>query len=131
MSAQRWCHVGRSLIGMVCLIVFSAAVVADEKVATPFSGKALDGWQLKSAKDRSKWVVGRSSLHPKNPSQLAVEKAADAKQAELVNAQGSSVDIYTVDKFGDCTIELELMVPKGSNSGIYVMGEYEVQILDS
>ena len=23
------------------------------------------------------------------------------------------------------------MVPKGSNSGIYVMGEYEVQILDS
>src|SRR5204863_1947998 len=28
-------------------------------------------------------------------------------------------------------IEVELMVPKGSNSGVYVMGEYEVQVLDS
>jgi len=41
------------------------------------------------------------------------------------------VDIYTEQKFGDCTIEVEFMVPKGSNSGVYVMGEYEVQILDS
>jgi len=62
---------------------------------------------------------------------LVVEKPADAKEAELVNAQGGSVDIYTADKYGDCTIELEFMVPKGSNSGVYVMGEYEVQILDS
>ena len=29
------------------------------------------------------------------------------------------------------SIELELMVPLGSNSGIYLMGEYEVQVLDS
>ncbi|MHC4642574.1 MAG: 3-keto-disaccharide hydrolase, partial [Planctomycetota bacterium] len=27
--------------------------------------------------------------------------------------------------------EVEVMVPKGSNSGIYVMGEYEIQVLDS
>ena len=49
---------------------------------------------------------------------------------QMINPS-SSVDIYTEQKFGDCTIELEFMVPKGSNSGVYVMGEYEVQILDS
>ena len=40
-------------------------------------------------------------------------------------------DIFTKESFGDIRLELEFMVPKGSNSGIYVMGEYEVQILDS
>ena len=40
-------------------------------------------------------------------------------------------DLYTEQKFGDCNVELELMIPKGSNSGIYLMGEYEVQVLDS
>ena len=34
-------------------------------------------------------------------------------------------------KWGDALIEVELMVPKGSNSGVYVMGEYEIQVLDS
>jgi hypothetical protein len=48
----------------------------------------------------------------------------------MVNPKGS-VNIYTEQKFGDCTIELEFMIPQGSNSGVYVMGEYEVQILDS
>ncbi|MBW7928309.1 MAG: DUF1080 domain-containing protein, partial [Fimbriimonadaceae bacterium] len=33
--------------------------------------------------------------------------------------------------YGDQWITLEVMVPQGSNSGIYVQGEYEVQVLDS
>jgi len=49
----------------------------------------------------------------------------------LAGKHGSSLDIYSKAKFGDCRIELEVMVPKGSNSGIYVMGEYEIQVLDS
>ena len=50
---------------------------------------------------------------------------------DLVNAEGHGTDIFTEQKFGDIHLELEFMVPKGSNSGIYLMGEYEVQILDS
>ena len=41
------------------------------------------------------------------------------------------VDIYTVEKFGDCTVKLEFLITKKSNSGVYLMGEYEVQISDS
>lgn len=39
--------------------------------------------------------------------------------------------LQTNEKFGDCTIEAEFLIPKGSNSGIYLMGRYEIQILDS
>ena len=49
----------------------------------------------------------------------------------MVNAEGHGVDIYTVARWGDAVIELEVMVAKGENSGVYVMGEYEVQVLDS
>jgi hypothetical protein len=49
----------------------------------------------------------------------------------LAAKHGDSIDIYSKGKFGDCRIELQVMVPKGSNSGIYVMGEYEIQVLDS
>jgi hypothetical protein len=115
----------------IATLSISAISAADEKTATPFSGKDLEGWQFKNPKERSKWTVGKATMDAKNQGQLVVEKPADAKEAELVNAQKGGVDIYTAEKFADCTIELEFMVPKGSNSGIYVHGEYEVQILDS
>ena len=54
-----------------------------------------------------------------------------ARGTDLVNGRAAAPTSTPSEKFGDCTIELEFMVPKGSNSGIYVMGEYEVQILDS
>lgn len=39
--------------------------------------------------------------------------------------------LITKEEFGDVKIELEFMVPKDSNAGVYVMGRYEIQILDS
>ncbi len=39
--------------------------------------------------------------------------------------------LMTKEEFGDVKIELEFMVPKGSNAGVYVMGRFEIQILDS
>jgi hypothetical protein len=40
-------------------------------------------------------------------------------------------DVYTEKEFGDCEVHVELLVPKGSNSGVYLMGRYEIQVLDS
>ncbi|MFT6862093.1 MAG: hypothetical protein ACJAVK_000647 [Akkermansiaceae bacterium] len=37
----------------------------------------------------------------------------------------------TIAQFGDCTVEAQFLIPKGSNSGIYLQGRYEIQILDS
>ena len=39
--------------------------------------------------------------------------------------------LFTKAEYGDVRIELEFMIPKGSNAGVYVMGRYEVQIFDS
>ena len=40
-------------------------------------------------------------------------------------------NLVTVFEHGDIELELEVMIPKGSNSGIYLQGRYEVQLLDS
>jgi hypothetical protein len=74
--------------------------------------------------------VGKAKVSSTDAKMLVAE---DGK-GELINAtpeHGASQDIYSKAKFGDCRIEVEVMVPKGSNSGVYVMGEYEVQVLDS
>jgi hypothetical protein len=120
-----------------CLTITSALSVAlaivniaaaQEKPVEPFNGKNLEGWKLRNDnKAKSKWTVGTAKVNPNEPGKLAVTSGGD----ELVNATNGGVDIYSDDKWGDARIEVEFMVPKGSNSGIYVMGEYEVQVLDS
>ena len=44
---------------------------------------------------------------------------------------GNTVNLLTDDKFGDIELYLEFMLAKGSNSGVYLHGLYEVQIFDS
>ncbi len=92
----------------------------------PFNGRDLTGWKFQGSDDRSKWVVGTAKLSKGNPSEIEVTPGGK----ELINT-ARSLNIYTEAKFGDCRVELEVMVPKGANSGIYLMGNYEVQILDS
>jgi hypothetical protein len=117
------------------LVVLSLAVAAartdDSAVPTPFNGKNLDGWKCKGRQDHAYWKVGTAKLDPADPGKLAVTPAPDGK-GEMVNLIGhGGSDIYSEGKYGDCTIDLEIMVPRGSNSGVYVMGEYEIQVLDS
>jgi hypothetical protein len=119
-----------SLVTAAMVCAFAAAAGA-QQVDRPFNGQNLTGWKTKSPAERSQWVVAAAAMDPANPAQLVLMGPVAAADAQLVNARGGGVDAYTDQKWGDCTIDLELMVPKGSNSGIYVMGEYEVQVLDS
>ena len=114
---------------LVCSLALATAVHAAETVKL-FNGKNLEGWTLKGDKAKSKWAVGFAQLDKEDPAKLIAKDVSAEGTPGLVNV-GTGVDLYTNDKFGDCTISLEVMVPKGSNSGVYVMGEYEVQILDS
>jgi hypothetical protein len=95
-----------------------------------FNGKDLDNWVVNGDKNKSKWVAGKAAMSSDDPKQL-VNKGGSGEMINLAAQHGDSLDIYSTEKFGDCRIELEVMVPKGSNSGIYVMGEYEIQVLDS
>ena len=51
----------------------------------------------------------------------------------LLNMNDDTRKDHLVTNFvhGDLELELEVMLPKGSNSGIYLQGRYEVQLLDS
>jgi hypothetical protein len=44
---------------------------------------------------------------------------------------GKATDLFSGFQHGDADIELDFMMAKGSNSGIYLQGRYEVQLLDS
>ena len=133
----------RSFILLLAITVVTAFTgvaslpAADDKPDTVkpillFNGKDLTGWKFRGPESKSKWVVGIAQLDEKDPSRLVVthpDKSAPG-ELQLINTSGS-LDIYTDQKFGDGTFEIEVMVPKGSNSGAYVMGQYEVQIFDS
>ncbi|MBB6109072.1 PA14 domain-containing protein [Mucilaginibacter lappiensis] len=51
----------------------------------------------------------------------------------LVNLPGKkgAKDLFTKTVYGDADLELDYMMAKGSNSGIYLQGRYEIQLLDS
>lgn len=51
----------------------------------------------------------------------------------LVNifSKNNRMHLYTKEAFGDIEIELDFMMAKNSNSGVYLQGRYEIQLLDS
>lgn len=51
----------------------------------------------------------------------------------LVNQPGPGrlTNLFTTWEHGDIELEVEVLMPRGSNSGIYLQGRYEVQLLDS
>ena len=105
-------------------------VAAAETAVKPFNGRDINDWKLQEIqkKNPSHWVVGSARLNPDNPKELLVEAG---KGGELINSLAKGRDIYSGYEHGDAVIELDVMVPQGSNSGIYVAGEYEIQVLDS
>lgn len=49
----------------------------------------------------------------------------------ISNPKKKGFDLYTVKEYGDMILELDYLVAKGSNSGIFLQGNYEIQIEDS
>ncbi|WP_411846093.1 DUF1080 domain-containing protein [Roseibacillus persicicus] len=64
---------------------------------------------------------------------LTFEPEGDGKGSILVNGKEKNNTAYLLSKddFQDVRVQLEFLIPKGSNSGIYLMGRYEIQIFDS
>ena len=94
-----------------------------------FDGRSLAGWRGRSPDGKHEWVVaGEVPLQPGDP------KLFDIKPGEglLVNgSKGRTPDLYTDHQHGDCRLHIEFVVPQGSNSGVYFIGRYEIQVLDS
>ena len=122
------------LAAVVPFALLASFPAADPTVVEPFDGKDLKGWKPRDEK-KNAWTVGVAVYSPDaNPTLLSLGDPGTVPKNELVNLKSPtkpSSDFYTEQKFGDLHLEIEFMIPKGSNSGVYLMGEYEVQILDS
>ncbi len=74
---------------------------------------------------------------------IASDVQADLSKANiLTTTNGSGVlvnipvnhngaDLFTTAEYGDIDLELEYLMAKESNSGVYLQGRYEIQLLDS
>ena len=82
------------------------------------NGKDLTGWKLLEPNKTSGWSLVDGVL-VNDPVQ---------KEGQPHVAYGN---LCTVDKFEDFNLKLQVNVPAGSNSGVYLRGIYEIQVLDS
>jgi hypothetical protein len=101
--------------------VSAAPDLSKVKFGTPvalFNGKDLTGWKLIDEKLKNGFSVVKGVL---------VNDPAQKEGQEHV-AYGN---LRTVQEFEDFNLKLEVNVPEGSNSGIYLKGMYEIQVLDS
>ncbi|HEX4792424.1 MAG TPA: DUF1080 domain-containing protein [Humisphaera sp.] len=97
-----------------------------------FNGKDFTGWKF-SNKQTEVWkVVSTAKYDEKDPNQLQTTgDGSDGKglMFRLQHEEGYGANPFTEKKFGDCQVHVEFMIPKKANSGVYLMGQYEVQIL--
>ncbi len=77
-----------------------------------FNGKDLTGWKLRNPAGHNSW-----SVLPGGILKNTVEK----------DVHGT--DLVTEKKFWNFTVRYEYMTPDGSNSGFYLRGRHEIQIL--
>lgn len=103
----------KSLLRLVLLTAFALAstALADDGFKPLFNGKDTTGWHPRRTDRPSLWVVENGVL------------------TNNLKAGEHGVDLITDAKFWNFTVRYEFMVPDGSNSGFYLRGRHEIQIL--
>jgi hypothetical protein len=91
-----------------------------------FNGEDLQGWTARGPHD---WkTAARVWVDDVNPERLQNVPGTGV----MVNGDwGDTVDLHTEREHGSCELHLEFCVARHSNSGVYLQGQYEIQILDS
>ncbi len=97
------------------------------------NGKDLGGWRgvdTESVKGANEWLTAKSV---RIDSAIARTLSFEPGPGPIIlnSARGKTVNLATVDTFGDCELYLEFLITQGSNSGVYLQGLYEIQIFDS
>ncbi len=94
------------------------------------NGRDLSGWHADEGRPNA-WFTTRGVRWERllAPTRLrAIPEPGD----RIVNGpDGRTANLVTDEKFGDIELYLEFLLAKGSNSGVYLHGLYEIQIFDS
>lgn len=122
-------------LSVVLLLIFVQGCTDSEQPATepietlPMNQVSLDNLDAFQSTDEN-WQVagGVESNRREKHDLLGLEGTGTLVNIPTDEAQGHLLTEWT---HGDLELELDFLMPKGSNSGIYLMGRYEVQLLDS
>lgn len=82
-----------------------------------FNGRDLTGWKLSRTGKQNGWSVKDGCLVNETPKQD-------------FGAYGDFGNLMTEQVFTDFQLQIEYNVPEGGNSGIYLRGMYEAQVVD-
>jgi hypothetical protein len=115
----------RSMRYTAIILTLAVPALAQAPVLELFNRQDLTGW-------RSPWglwsAVESVQIDPANTKDFIAKPG----KGILLNSAGErTVNVLTEREFGDCKLHVEFCVPKESNSGVYLMARYEVQIFDS
>ena len=100
-----------SLLAALSLLVTSALAVDEPGFVPLFNGKDTTGWKLRRSDGHNSWTV------------------VDGVLKNTVNPGEHGTDLVTDKKFWNFTVRYEYQVPDDSNSGFYLRGRHEIQIL--
>jgi hypothetical protein len=101
---------------LCALLVTLSGATASDAVKDQF--RPAKGWQ----------EVANVSLDKSHPTELT----STAGTGIMLSAgKGRAGDLFTKKQYGDVELHVEFMIPAHSNSGLYLMGSYEVQVYDS
>jgi len=118
------------VFGLVTVAAVAGACAAKDtdpgsRLGYELTGSDFSAWRANTGQWR---IVGGAHLNPGDEKLLLGEPATGA----IVNGPtGRTVNLLSKQEFGDVRAHVEFMVSKDSNSGVYFMGRYELQIFDS
>ncbi len=110
------------LLFPLLLVAGSLTLRGDEP--KPADLNAIDAWTAPAAWASAEKLEGSSQ-------EMKWKSVTPGKGILYNGPEGKTANITSKESFGDVEIEAEFLIPKGSNSGIYLMSRYEIQILDS
>jgi hypothetical protein len=124
---QRFFDRARGYEKFICVYLFILLITPATKAQTTlalsdlsFFRSASSNWQI--AGDVNADLDSKGLLIVKSGTGVLVNKPAN---------ENAKADLYSTEEYGDADLELDYMMTKESNSGIYLQGRYEVQLLDS
>jgi hypothetical protein len=95
-----------------------------------FNGRDFAGWHGQDDKPHQ-WLATRGVIWERllGPTRLSAVPLPGDRM--LNGPQGRTLNLVTDEKFGDLELYLEFILAKGSNSGVYLHGLYQIQVFDS
>ncbi len=118
----------RSTILGVLTLVIAPTFVSAETLAAPVDLFST-GDLTQCRAPLGDWLMaGDVSLAPDDEKRLVW---TEGKAVAVNGDKGKTADLHSAVEHGDVQLHVEFAVAKGSNSGIYLMSRYEIQVLDS